>query len=74
MHSALKNPIVSRDFVHCALKITSCPRRAPLGLTRPRGGLGRPGAQLGVSTGTTHWRLSLECGVKAAKQKTTSPP
>ena len=33
---------------------TSCPRRAPLGITLPRGGLGRPGVRLGVSTGTTH--------------------
>ena len=33
---------------------TSCPRRAPLGITLPRGGLRRPGARLGVSTGTTH--------------------
>ena len=33
---------------------TSCPRRAPLGITLPRGGFGRPGVRLGVSTGTTH--------------------
>ena len=33
---------------------TSCPRRAPLGITLPSGGLGRPGVRLGVSTGSTH--------------------